>query len=59
MNMGGGGRMDEDDVRVRPSRGSRPRTRRRPAHQDAVDAFVAAVDRGRFRCTAVLCWTWR
>jgi ribosome biogenesis GTPase len=41
--------MDEDDVRVRASRGSRPRTRRRPAHAEAVDAFVTAVDRGRYR----------
>ncbi len=37
-------------MRVRPSKGSRPRTRRRPAHSDAVDAFVTAVDRGRYRC---------
>ena len=42
--------LDEDDVRVRPGRGSRPRTRRRPAHQDAADAFVTAVDRGRYTC---------
>jgi len=42
--------MDEDDVRVRAGRGSRPRTRRRPAHAEAVDAFVTAVDRGRYRC---------
>jgi ribosome biogenesis GTPase / thiamine phosphate phosphatase len=35
---------------VRPGKGSRPRTRRRPAHQDATDAFVTAVDRGRYRC---------
>ncbi|WP_067490328.1 ribosome small subunit-dependent GTPase A [Actinomadura hibisca] len=42
---------DEDDVRVRPSRkGSRPRTRIRPAHEDAVAGFVTAVDRGRYRC---------
>jgi ribosome biogenesis GTPase / thiamine phosphate phosphatase len=41
--------MDEDDVRVRAGRGSRPRTRRRPAHAEAVDAFVTAVDRGRYR----------
>ena len=40
--------LDEDDVRVRPGRGSRPRTRRRPAHEDAVEGFVAAVDRGRY-----------
>jgi ribosome biogenesis GTPase len=41
--------MDEDDVRVRAGRGSRPRTRRRPAHAEAVDGFVTAVDRGRYR----------
>ena len=37
-------------MRVRPGQGSRPRTRRRPAHEDAADAFVAAVDRGRYTC---------
>ena len=41
---------DEDDVRVRAARSSRPRTRRRPAHAEAVEAFVAGVDRGRYRC---------
>jgi ribosome biogenesis GTPase len=46
----GHGGLDEDDVRVRPGRGSRPRTRRRPAHEDAVEGFVAAVDRGRYGC---------
>jgi ribosome biogenesis GTPase len=41
-------RSDEDDVRVRPSRrGSRPRTRTRPTHDDAVAGLVVAVDRGR------------
>jgi ribosome biogenesis GTPase / thiamine phosphate phosphatase len=35
---------------VRPGRGSRPRTRRRPAHEDAVGGFVMAVDRGRYTC---------
>jgi ribosome biogenesis GTPase / thiamine phosphate phosphatase len=42
--------LDEDDVRVRAGRGSRPRTRRRPAHSDATDAFVVSVDRGRYGC---------
>ena len=42
--------LDEDDVRVRAGRGSRPRTRRRPAHEDAAEAFVVAVDRGRYHC---------
>ncbi|MFD6695611.1 ribosome small subunit-dependent GTPase A [Micromonospora aurantiaca (nom. illeg.)] len=41
---------DEDDVRVRPGRSSRPRTRTRPLHADAVDGFVIAVDRGRYTC---------
>jgi len=35
-------------VRVRPGRGSRPRTRVRPAHEGAVEGFVATVDRGRY-----------
>ncbi|WP_214110820.1 ribosome small subunit-dependent GTPase A [Acrocarpospora catenulata] len=41
---------DEDDVRVRPGKGSRPRTRIRPAHTQAVRGFVVAVDRGRYTC---------
>jgi ribosome biogenesis GTPase len=41
---------DEDDVRVRPARSSRPRTRTRPGHNDAVEGFVVAVDRGRYTC---------
>ena len=41
---------DEDDVRIRPSRrGSRPRTKDRPRHDDAVDGRVLGVDRGRYR----------
>ena len=43
-----GSRLDEDDVRVRPGRGSRPRTRTRPAHAEATPGFVVAVDRGRY-----------
>src|ERR1051326_5520008 len=43
-------RLDEDDVRVRPGRSSRPRTRRRPAHSSAVQGFVTSVDRGRYGC---------
>jgi ribosome biogenesis GTPase len=35
---------------VRPGRASRPRTRIRPRHDDAVDAFVVGVDRGRYTC---------
>lgn len=41
-------RWDERDVRVRPGRGSRPRTKQRPAHEDARSAMVVAVDRGRY-----------
>jgi ribosome biogenesis GTPase len=41
---------DEDDVRIRPGRSSRPRTRTRPKHDDAIDALVIAVDRGRYGC---------
>ncbi len=41
--------LDEDDVRIRPGRGSRPRTRTRPAHEDAAPAAVLSVDRGRYR----------
>ena len=37
-------------MRVRPRRSSRPRTRTRPAHDDAVDGFVVTVDRGRYGC---------
>ncbi|GAA2744556.1 ribosome small subunit-dependent GTPase A [Terrabacter aerolatus] len=43
--------LDEGDIRVRPSRkGSRPRTKERPAHADAVVAMVIGVDRGRYTC---------
>jgi ribosome biogenesis GTPase len=41
---------DESDVRVRPGRGSRPRTKTRPEHSDAQDAMVVTVDRGRWGC---------
>lgn len=42
--------LDEDDVRVRPSRRSRPRSKERPAHEDAVTGVVVTVDRGRSTC---------
>jgi ribosome biogenesis GTPase / thiamine phosphate phosphatase len=42
-------RFDEDDVRSRANpRGTRPRSKQRPTHADAVDGLVVAVDRGRF-----------
>ena len=42
--------LDEDDVRVRPGRGSRPRTKDRPQHGDAAAGIVVSVDRGRYGC---------
>ncbi len=42
-------RYDERDVRVRPNpQGSRPRTKDRPLHADAVRGRVLTVDRGRY-----------
>jgi ribosome biogenesis GTPase len=35
---------------VRPGPSSRPRTRTRPRHADAVEGLVVAVDRGRYTC---------
>ncbi|BAS09756.1 hypothetical protein AHiyo4_31780 [Arthrobacter sp. Hiyo4] len=44
---------DESDVRIRPSKkGSRPRTKDRPSHDDAVTGRIITVDRGRY--TAVV-----
>ncbi|OLR90404.1 ribosome small subunit-dependent GTPase A [Actinokineospora bangkokensis] len=43
-------RLDESDVRVRPGKGSRPRSKRRPEHADAVGAMVVGKDRGRWTC---------
>lgn len=41
---------DESDVRVRPNkRGTRPRTKDRPSHDDAVIGRIVTVDRGRYR----------
>lgn len=41
---------DERDVKVRPGRGSRPRSKRRPAHAEAQHGLVVGVDRGRYTC---------
>ncbi len=41
---------DESDVRIRPGKGTRPRTKKRPAHEDAETAMVVSVDRGRWGC---------
>lgn len=41
--------FDESSVRVRPNpKGNRPRTKRRPAHEDAEIGRVLGVDRGRY-----------
>ncbi len=37
---------------MRPGKGTRPRTRRRPAHSDASEGFVVSIDRGRYGCLA-------
>jgi ribosome biogenesis GTPase len=46
------GRYDEYDHErfERPRRHTRPRTKERPSYDDAVDAVVVTVDRGRFTC---------
>jgi ribosome biogenesis GTPase len=41
--------LDEDDVRSRANpRGTRPRSKQRPAHENAATGQVLAVDRGRY-----------
>lgn len=43
------GEWDESDVRIRPNpKGNRPRTKTRPEHEDAIEARVLSVDRGRY-----------
>jgi ribosome biogenesis GTPase len=41
---------DEEDQHDRAGRGSRPRSRLRPQHENAVTARVVTVDRGRYGC---------
>lgn len=41
---------DESDVKTRPSRSTRPRSKDRPSHGSAIDALVTTVDRGRTTC---------
>jgi ribosome biogenesis GTPase len=40
--------IDDEDRLGRPGRGSRPRSRLRPKHEDATSARVVSVDRGRY-----------
>ena len=42
------GSFDESDVRVRPGKGSRPRTKERPKHKNAKFGMVVTKDRGRW-----------
>ena len=42
--------VDEEDRFGRAGRGSRPRSRNRPGHEDALTARVVTVDRGRYSC---------
>jgi ribosome biogenesis GTPase len=42
--------FDESDARIRPSRRTRPRSKDRPSHSDAIQALVTTVDRGRTTC---------
>ncbi|MDP9806712.1 ribosome biogenesis GTPase [Trueperella bonasi] len=44
---------DDPRVRVRPGKGSRPRTKRRPDYSNAPRAQVYRVDRGRYHVTMV------
>ncbi|MDN6706665.1 ribosome small subunit-dependent GTPase A [Corynebacterium glyciniphilum] len=39
---------DESDIRVRPGRGTRPRTKDRPDHKEARTGMVVTKDRGRW-----------
>ena len=43
-------RFDEDDIRVRPPRSTRPRTKDRPTFENTTSGMVTTVDRGRFTC---------
>jgi ribosome biogenesis GTPase / thiamine phosphate phosphatase len=43
-------KLDESDVRVRPGKSTRPRSKRRPEHADASTAMVIGKDRGRWAC---------
>jgi ribosome biogenesis GTPase len=51
VSSGGSRRLsdvDETDVRIRPPRSTRPRTKSRPEHAEATSAVVVSQDRGRY-----------
>ena len=43
-------KYDESDAKVRPARSTRPRSKDRPSHSNAIRGFVIQVDRGRTSC---------
>jgi ribosome biogenesis GTPase len=43
-------RPEERDIKIRPSRSTRPRSKDRPNHENAVSGKVLTVDRGRTLC---------
>ena len=45
-------RPSEEDVRIRPARSTRPRTKDRPDYRAATEGFVLTVDRGRITALA-------
>lgn len=50
INMATRAHPREEDVRIRPARSTRPRTKDRPDYSEAIQGFVIAVDRGRITC---------
>ena len=48
MARGNRRQYDETDVRIRPGKGSRPRTKDRPRHENAEWGMVVTKDRGRW-----------
>ena len=43
-------RPDESDIRIRPAKSTRRRSKDRPSHSDSIPAQVITVDRGRTLC---------
>ena len=43
-------KYDESDAKIRPARSTRPRSKDRPSHENAIRGFVIQVDRGRTSC---------
>ena len=42
--------LDEDDIRSRPARSTKPRSKDRPTYREAIPARVITIDRGRVTC---------